>query len=125
MADTVIEGTKQQLRSYFNKQSEEQRIKLTLVEEDEETIRKRPTTYPGNAVCYNGIPLLPDSPWREPVTLEKVKQILDEEYEIPPKHSLALPDDTVFFHGIPLLPILEGGTEMTLDRVKELLGEDF
>jgi len=59
------------------------------------------------------------------VTLEKVKQILDEEYEIPPKHSLALPDDTVFFHGIPLLPILEGGTEMTLDRVKELLGEDF
>ena len=34
MAQTVIEGTKEQIRPAFDKQSEKQRMKLIIVEED-------------------------------------------------------------------------------------------
>ncbi len=124
MAEQVIEGTKKQLRSYFNKQSEEQRIKLIIVEEDEETIRNRSTTYPGNAVKYNGIPLLPTEGRFNVITMEDVKRTLDEEYEIAPEPSFSFPEDTVFFHGIPIIPKREGMKMLTLERVKASLEED-
>jgi hypothetical protein len=73
----IIHGTGEELISYLKNHRHHKN--LTLIIPEEEIPNEERTSYPEGAVISNGVPLFPTEGRTQVVTMEHVKQLLDEE----------------------------------------------
>lgn len=73
----IIRGTGEELIAYLKNYSV--RKNLTLIVPEEETADNGHKPYPEGAVIRNGVPLLPTEGRTQVVTMERVRQLMDEE----------------------------------------------
>ena len=75
--EQVVKGTGEELIAFLERYRDEK--KLTLIISREEAGGESRSAYPDGAVIRNGVPLLPTQNRAQPVTMEHVKQLMDEE----------------------------------------------
>ncbi len=77
----VLRGSRKQLMAYLQSHPEIQRVTPIITEDEDKSSAARytETVLPEGVRVLNGVPLFPDLPNMVPVTVEMVKQLLDEE----------------------------------------------
>ncbi len=73
----VIHGTGDELIAYLQNHKSQQN--LTLIVPEAEAADKIRKPYPEGALIRNGVPLLPTEGRMQVITMERVKQLMDEE----------------------------------------------
>jgi hypothetical protein len=77
----VLRGSRKQLMAYLKSHPEIQQLTVIITEDEDKigTARRTETVLPEGVRVLNGVPLFPDLPNMVPVTVEMVRQLLDEE----------------------------------------------
>jgi hypothetical protein len=77
----IVRGSRKRLMAYLQSHPEIRQLTLIIAENEDKssTTRYTETAPPEGVRVLNGVPLFPDLPNMVPVTVEMVKQLLDEE----------------------------------------------
>ncbi len=120
----VITGTGEEIIRYLEQRRDKQNLTLNEPQSETEQVKKG-MSVPEDTVFSHGIPLLPLIEGAEAMTLEKVKQILEEDEEEEVQRAYSYPRDAERRNGVPLFPTEGREGIVTMEMVKELLEEDM